>query len=98
MRSPMPLPGLRDILQIGLDHSRFPTMRWPWPLRAGQRFAGIFSAYTTDNSNVLPGIFRRQRHRRLPQGYVQNEVSTRAYFGSDRRRQGLAKRFQGLLH
>jgi oxygen-independent coproporphyrinogen-3 oxidase len=40
-----------------------------------------FQGYTTDDSNILLG-FGASAIGRLPQGYVQNEVNTRAYLES----------------
>ena len=57
--------------------SRCPTTAWRWRLREG-RLRRNFQGYTTDDSNVLLG-FGASAIGRLPQGYVQNEVGTRAY-------------------
>jgi oxygen-independent coproporphyrinogen III oxidase len=53
-----------------------------WPPRCGTgRFAGNFQGYTTDACDMLLG-FGASAIGRLPHGYVQNEVNTRAYLES----------------
>jgi oxygen-independent coproporphyrinogen-3 oxidase len=71
--------ALRDAgyLQIGLDHFALPDDEMAVAFREG-KLRRNFQGYTTDNSNILLG-FGASAIGRLPQGYVQNEVSTRAY-------------------
>jgi oxygen-independent coproporphyrinogen-3 oxidase len=64
-------------LQIGLDHFALPDDEMAVAFWAG-KLRRNFQGYTTDNSNILLG-FGASAIGRLPQGYVQNEVSTRAY-------------------
>jgi oxygen-independent coproporphyrinogen III oxidase len=64
-------------LQIGLDHFALPGDG----MVAAQRDGTLrrnFQGYTTDTSNVLLG-FGASAIGHFPQGYVQNEVGTRAY-------------------
>ena len=64
-------------LQIGLDHFALPGDEMAVALRDG-RLRRNFQGYTTDASNILLG-FGASAIGHLPQGYVQNEVRTRAY-------------------
>ena len=64
-------------LQIGLDHFALPDDEMAVAQRQG-RLRRNFQGYTTDASNVLLG-FGASAIGHLPQGYVQNEVPTRAY-------------------
>jgi oxygen-independent coproporphyrinogen III oxidase len=64
-------------LQIGLDHFALPDDEMAVALREG-RLRRNFQGYTTDASNILLG-FGASAIGHLPQGYVQNEVRTRAY-------------------
>ena len=64
-------------MQIGLDHFALPGDGMAAALRDG-RLRRNFQGYTTDTSNILLG-FGASAIGRLPQGYVQNEVGTRAY-------------------
>jgi oxygen-independent coproporphyrinogen-3 oxidase len=64
-------------LQIGLDHFALPDDEMAAALRLG-RLRRNFQGYTTDASNILLG-FGASAIGHLPQGYVQNEVRTRAY-------------------
>ena len=64
-------------VQIGLDHFALPDDGMAVAFREG-RLRRNFQGYTTDDSNVLLG-FGASAIGRLPQGYVQNEVGTRAY-------------------
>ncbi len=64
-------------VQIGLDHFALPGDGMTAALREGT-LRRNFQGYTTDTSNVLLG-FGASAIGRLPQGYVQNEVGTRAY-------------------
>src|SRR5207245_9432729 len=64
-------------LQIGLDHFALPGDGMAAALRDGS-LRRNFQGYTTDSGNVLLG-FGASAIGRLPQGYVQNEVGTRAY-------------------
>jgi oxygen-independent coproporphyrinogen-3 oxidase len=64
-------------VQIGLDHFALPGDEMAVAFRDG-KLRRNFQGYTTDNSNVLLG-FGASAIGRLPQGYVQNEISTRAY-------------------
>ena len=64
-------------LQIGLDHFALPGDEMAVALRDG-RLRRNFQSYTTDASNILLG-FGASAIGHLPQGYVQNEVRTRAY-------------------
>ena len=64
-------------IQIGLDHFALPDDAMAVAFREG-RLRRNFQGYTTDESNVLLG-FGASAIGRLPQGYVQNEVGTRAY-------------------
>ncbi|HLX16427.1 MAG TPA: oxygen-independent coproporphyrinogen III oxidase [Bradyrhizobium sp.] len=63
--------------QIGLDHFALPGDAMAVAQREG-RLHRNFQGYTTDVSNVLLG-FGASAIGHLPQGYVQNEVNTRAY-------------------
>jgi len=64
-------------VQIGLDHFALPGDSMAKAFREG-RLHRNFQGYTTDNSEVLIG-FGASAIGQLPQGYVQNEVMTRAY-------------------
>jgi oxygen-independent coproporphyrinogen III oxidase len=64
-------------LRIGLDHFALPGDSMAAALRDGT-LRRNFQGYTTDTSNILLG-FGASAIGRLPQGYVQNEVGTRAY-------------------
>jgi len=64
-------------LQIGLDHFALPDDEMALALRDG-KLRRNFQGYTTDASNILLG-FGASAIGHLPQGYVQNEVHTRAY-------------------
>jgi oxygen-independent coproporphyrinogen III oxidase len=64
-------------VQIGLDHFALPGDGMTGALREGT-LRRNFQGYTTDTSNVLLG-FGASAIGHLPQGYVQNEVGTRAY-------------------
>ncbi len=64
-------------VRIGLDHFALPGDRMAVALREGT-LRRNFQGYTTDTGNVLLG-FGASAIGRLPQGYVQNEVGTRAY-------------------
>jgi oxygen-independent coproporphyrinogen-3 oxidase len=64
-------------LQIGLDHFALPDDAMAVAQREG-RLRRNFQGYTTDASNVLLG-FGASAIGHLPQGYVQNEIPTRAY-------------------
>ena len=64
-------------LQIGLDHFALPGDEMAVAYREG-RLRRNFQGYTTDASNVLLG-FGASAIGHLPQGYVQNEIQTRAY-------------------
>ena len=64
-------------VQIGLDHFALPDDEMAVAFREG-RLRRNFQGYTTDESNILLG-FGASAIGRLPQGYVQNEVGTRAY-------------------
>jgi oxygen-independent coproporphyrinogen-3 oxidase len=64
-------------VQIGLDHFALPDDPMAVAQREG-RLRRNFQGYTTDASNVLLG-FGASAIGHLPQGYVQNEVPTRAY-------------------
>jgi oxygen-independent coproporphyrinogen III oxidase len=64
-------------LQIGLDHFALPDDEMAVALQDG-RLHRNFQGYTTDASNILLG-FGASAIGHLPQGYVQNEVHTRAY-------------------
>ena len=64
-------------VQIGLDHFALPGDSMAEAFREG-RLHRNFQGYTTDNSEVLIG-FGASAIGQLPQGYVQNEVMTRAY-------------------
>ena len=64
-------------MQIGLDHFALPGDGMAAALRDGT-LRRNFQGYTTDPGNVLLG-FGASAIGRLPQGYVQNEVGTRAY-------------------
>jgi len=63
--------------QIGLDHFALPGDAMAVAQRDGT-LRRNFQGYTTDSSNVLLG-FGASAIGYLPQGYVQNEVNTRAY-------------------
>jgi len=67
-------------VQIGLDHFALPGDEMAVALREG-RLRRNFQGYTTDASNILLG-FGASAIGRLPQGYVQNEVSTPSYMQS----------------
>ena len=64
-------------LQIGLDHFALPGDAMAASQRDG-RLRRNFQGYTTDTSDILLG-FGASAIGQLPQGYVQNEVNTRAY-------------------
>jgi len=64
-------------LQIGLDHFALPGDTMAVAQRDGS-LRRNFQGYTTDSSSVLLG-FGASAIGYLPQGYVQNEVNTRAY-------------------
>jgi len=64
-------------LQIGLDHFALPDDEMAVALQDGKLHRN-FQGYTTDASNILLG-FGASAIGHLPQGYVQNEVHTRAY-------------------
>jgi oxygen-independent coproporphyrinogen III oxidase len=64
-------------LQIGLDHFALPDDAMAVAFRDG-RLRRNFQGYTTDASSILLG-FGASAIGHLPQGYVQNEVNTRAY-------------------
>jgi oxygen-independent coproporphyrinogen III oxidase len=64
-------------VQIGLDHFALADDTMAVAFREG-RLRRNFQGYTTDQSNILLG-FGASAIGRLPQGYVQNEVGTRAY-------------------
>lgn len=64
-------------IQIGLDHFALPDDGMALAFRE-RRLRRNFQGYTTDDSDVLLG-FGASAIGRLPQGYVQNEVGTRAY-------------------
>src|SRR5713226_1486797 len=64
-------------VQIGLDHFALPGDGMASALRDGT-LRRNFQGYTTDTSNVLLG-FGASAIGRLSQGYVKNEVGTRAY-------------------
>jgi oxygen-independent coproporphyrinogen-3 oxidase len=64
-------------VQIGLDHFALPDDEMAIALRDG-RLHRNFQGYTTDASDILLG-FGASAIGHLPQGYVQNEVHTRAY-------------------
>ena len=65
-------------MQIGLDHFALPERRHGARRCGDGTLRRNFQGYTTDASNVLLG-FGASAIGRLPQGYVQNEVGTRAY-------------------
>jgi oxygen-independent coproporphyrinogen III oxidase len=67
-------------LQIGLDHYALPDDAMAVALQNGT-LRRNFQGYTTDASNILLG-FGASAIGRLPHGYVQNEVNTRAYLES----------------
>lgn len=67
-------------VQIGLDHFALPGDKMAMAFRNGT-LRRNFQGYTTDASNVLLG-FGASAIGRLPQGYTQNEVQTRAYLES----------------
>ena len=67
-------------LQIGLDHFALPDDEMAVALRDGKLHRN-FQGYTTDASSILLG-FGASAIGRLPQGYVQNEINTRAYLES----------------
>jgi oxygen-independent coproporphyrinogen-3 oxidase len=67
-------------VQIGLDHFALPGDAMAVALREG-RLRRNFQGYTTDASTNLLG-FGASAIGLLPQGYVQNEVNTRAYLES----------------
>jgi oxygen-independent coproporphyrinogen-3 oxidase len=64
-------------IRIGLDHFALPGDAMAVALREGT-LRRNFQGYTTDASDILLG-FGASAIGRLPQGYVQNEVGTRAY-------------------
>jgi oxygen-independent coproporphyrinogen-3 oxidase len=64
-------------VRIGLDHFALPDDRMAVALREGT-LRRNFQGYTTDTSDVLLG-FGASAIGHLTQGYVQNEVGTRAY-------------------
>jgi oxygen-independent coproporphyrinogen-3 oxidase len=64
-------------VQIGLDHFALPDDEMATALRDGKLHRN-FQGYTTDASDILLG-FGASAIGHLPQGYVQNEVHTRAY-------------------
>jgi oxygen-independent coproporphyrinogen-3 oxidase len=64
-------------IQIGLDHFALPDDKMAVAFREG-RLRRNFQGYTTDASNTLLG-FGASAIGRLPQGYVQNQVHTKAY-------------------
>jgi oxygen-independent coproporphyrinogen III oxidase len=64
-------------VRIGLDHFALPDDSMASALRDGA-LRRNFQGYTTDASNILLG-FGASAIGHLPQGYVQNEVATRAY-------------------
>jgi oxygen-independent coproporphyrinogen-3 oxidase len=64
-------------LQIGLDHFALSGDTMAVALREGT-LRRNFQGYTTDSSDILLG-FGASAIGRLPQGYVQNEVRTRAH-------------------
>ena len=64
-------------LQIGLDHFALPDDAMAVAFREGG-LRRNFQGYTTDASSVLLG-FGASAIGHLPQGYVQNETSTRIY-------------------
>lgn len=64
-------------LQIGLDHYALPDDAMAVALQNGT-LRRNFQGYTTDASSILLG-FGASAIGRLPHGYVQNEVNTRAY-------------------
>jgi oxygen-independent coproporphyrinogen III oxidase len=64
-------------LQIGLDHFALPDDDMVAALRNGT-LRRNFQGYTTDASDIMFG-FGASAIGRLPHGYVQNEVNTRAY-------------------
>jgi oxygen-independent coproporphyrinogen-3 oxidase len=67
-------------VQIGLDHFALPEDDMALALRNGALHRN-FQGYTTDASDILLG-FGASAIGRLPRGYVQNEVNTRAYLES----------------
>jgi oxygen-independent coproporphyrinogen-3 oxidase len=67
-------------LQIGLDHFALPGDVMAAALRNGT-LRRNFQGYTTDACDMLLG-FGASAIGRLPHGYVQNEVNTRAYLAS----------------
>jgi oxygen-independent coproporphyrinogen III oxidase len=64
-------------VQIGLDHFALPDDPMAVAFRDGT-LRRNFQGYTTDASEILLG-FGASAIGRLPHGYVQNEVNTRAY-------------------
>jgi oxygen-independent coproporphyrinogen-3 oxidase len=64
-------------VQIGLDHFALPDDPMAVAFRDGT-LRRNFQGYTTDASDILLG-FGASAIGRLPHGYVQNEVNTRAY-------------------
>jgi oxygen-independent coproporphyrinogen-3 oxidase len=66
--------------QIGLDHFALPDDAMAAALRSGT-LRRNFQGYTTDACDMLLG-FGASAIGRLPHGYVQNEVNTRAYLES----------------
>jgi oxygen-independent coproporphyrinogen III oxidase len=64
-------------VQIGLDHFALPEDSMARALKAGT-LRRNFQGYTTDRSEVLLG-FGASAIGRLPQGFVQNEVTIPAY-------------------
>src|SRR6266571_2848480 len=67
-------------VRIGLDHFALPGDAMAAALRDGT-LRRNFQGYTTDTGNTLLG-FGASAIGQLPQGYVQNEVGTRAYSAS----------------
>jgi oxygen-independent coproporphyrinogen-3 oxidase len=64
-------------VQIGLDHFALPGDAMAQALKAGT-LRRNFQGYTTDRSEILLGL-GASAIGRLPQGYVQNQIGTRAY-------------------
>ena len=72
------------MLQIGLDHFALPGDDDGCRASGSGTLRRNFQGYTTDTSDILLG-FGASAIGRLPQGYVQNEVQTRAHSEVDRR-------------
>ena len=72
-------------VRIGLDHFALPGDSMALALYEGT-LRRNFQGYTTDTGNILLG-FGASAIGHLPQGYVQNEVGTRAYSQSIASRQ-----------